>query len=165
MAKQEIRTILVKGKYADAIINGADADKKAKKLAAIAQESKSVLQDKTFKIEENEQSVNLKAEVTGQTAMLTARRIVTMVATDDLKANIRRGMYSGVISVDRNIKVDPAEIDKVLAILASVGIKAEDVWNVGAKAADLEKYRKDHGSDDVLGQAYTVEETYAVKFG
>jgi len=164
MAKKEIRTITVKGKYATAIIDGAKADAKVKELTALVKESKDVLQDKTIKIEANEQSVKLQAQGAEQTAMLTARRVVKMIATDDLKKNIRQGMYSGVISVDRNIKVDPADIDKVLAILTSVGIKAEDVWNVDAKAADLDKYREERGSDAVLGAAYTVEETYAVKF-
>lgn len=163
MAK-EIRMVTVKGKYATAIIEGSKADSKVKALTADLKEYKETLQDKTVKVEPNEQSVRLQAQGSDVTALLSVRRNVTMVATDDLKKNLRSGMYSGVVKFNRTVRVDPENVDKVLAILSAAGIKAEDVWDVQASAADLDKYRKERGADDVLGAAYTVDEVYAVKF-
>ena len=163
MAK-EIRTVLVKGKYAEAINKGAKTDAKVKELTAKLKDYKNLLQDKTIKVDETEQSIRLRAEKTDVTALLTIRRNAKINPTEELKDNIRKGMYSGVLSVERTIKLNPADVEKAVAFLNAAGIKAEDVWNINAKASDLDKYRDENGSDTVLGDAYSVEEVYAVKF-
>jgi uncharacterized protein YhdP len=164
MAKKELRTLVVKGKYAEAVVKGAALDKEIKAKTESLKDHKDLLQDKTMKIDETEQSIKLQAEGTDVTATLTAARTVTMIATNPLKQNLMSGMYNGTVNFDRTVRVNLVDVDKVLAILAAAGIKADDVWTVTAKAADLDKYREEKGVDQVLGDAYTVEEVYKIKF-
>lgn len=164
MAKKTLETIVVKGKYAEAIVKGSALDKEIKAKTESLKEHKELLQDKTLKIPEQDQSVKLQAQGTDTTATLTARRTVKMVATDDLKQNLLRGMYRGTVDFSRDIKVDPVDVDRVFAILSAAGIKANINWTVSATADALNEYKTKNGTDQVLGDAYTVEEIYAVKF-
>lgn len=165
MAKKEISKLDVKGKYAEAVVRGVELTSTIKALADELVGFRDTVLDKTLKIPEGDQSIRLVAPVTGDTALLSEKRSVTVTPTDDLKKNILAGMYSGVLKVDRQIALkNPADMDKVMAILNAAGIDATDVWAIKTSAAALDTYREEKGADKVLGAATEVKKVISVEF-
>jgi len=165
MAKKEISTLAVKGKYAVAVINGSVWTKAIKTLSDKVSELRETILDKTTKIPEGEQSVRLTVAGSTKTALLSEKRKVTVLVDDELKAKINGGDYTGVLKTERTLGLkNPSDIGKAMAILAAAGIEASELWDVKATAAGIEKYRKEKGDDQFLGKRIKMDTTLAVEF-
>ena len=164
MAK-EIKMLAVKGKYADAVVNGTVWTKAIKTLTEKVAELRETLLDKTTKIPEGEQSVRLTVAGSTKTALLSEKRKVTVTVDDALKAKINGGNYTGVLKTERTLGLkNPVDITKAMAVLAAAGIETVDLWDVKATAAGIEKYRKEKGEDAFLAERIKIEGTLAVEF-
>lgn len=164
MAK-EIKTLAVKGKYAAAVVNGSIWTKAINTLSEKVAGLRETVLDKTLKIPEGEQSVRLTVAGSAKTALLSAKRSVTITVDDELKAKLNGGNYKDVLKVNRSMAFkNPDDITKAIAILSAAGIEASIEWDVKTTAAALDKYRKEKGADQFLGDRVKVEEKVAVEF-
>lgn len=164
MAK-EIKTIVVGGKYAQAVVRGCEISTLIKNLNEEMTENRRLILDKTVKIPETEQSVRLAVNGTDDTAILSMKRSVSVMVTDDLKEGINGGKYQGVLKVDRNIGLkNPDDLAKAIAVLNAAGIECEEKWAVSATAAGIDKFREKNGSDTILDSAIQLSETEVVTF-
>lgn len=163
MAK-EIAKITVKGKYATAVQRGCELVASIEKLTEEMQGFRETLLDKENKIPEGEQSVRMVVTGTGDSALLSKKRSVTVTVTPELKTAIREGLYKGVLTTTRSLAIDPDNIVKALAVLQAAGIEASEVWDVKTTAAALDKNKAKKGPDPLLESVTEITESEKLTF-
>ena len=165
MAKKEMLELTVKGKYATAVVDGCSIQKKLVKLNEEQKESRELILDKTTKIPDGNQSVRLVVTGCDETALLSAKRSVEVTATDELKTALLAGKFNGTIDFTRTIALDnPADLEKVMAILNVAQIPAKIDWSVKTTAVKLDKFTKANGANQLLADTCKTSDTLSVTF-
>ncbi|MCK9154725.1 MAG: hypothetical protein M0P12_01275 [Paludibacteraceae bacterium] len=163
--KMKVVEVVVTGKYANAVTQGCEINRKLVKLTEEQKEMRDTLLDKTVKIPETAQSARLTVKGTEDSVLLSLRRKVAVEVTDDLKARVLGGNYIGLLDVKRNIGLEnPNDIAKAIAVLTASGIICKENWEVKTTSDKLEKFRDNNGADEVLDAAIKIEEEEVVKF-